>query len=381
MIHLIDPRLWVFLFQAILLSSYIPLSYLAYQWVRAPLKQDRVRQELSQLGLTQTQELLQTMAAEYRLRHYIWPLSLVSIETFLFYSITHPYVIELGLWKGVLEEVVDVFGLKETLPWDIVAGRILFWGWLGAFVYSLHLTFRRFLAFDLTPSVYIFTGNRFWLAMSVGAIVSIAVGTFLSALNKDSLSVNLITVYLVAFFIGFFPEQGMHWITIMVKEVLKLQGAMAKETSLAEIEGLSIWHQGRLKQEGIENIQNLAMADLPALVAGTPFTVIQIIDWVDQAILLAHTSDLQFEVLEKVGVMRASEVLTNTKDAEILAELAEATDLKISELKVLSRGIQSALNIKLVARFRWCSSLDMARRKEAATLDLSNTLPPQVQMS
>jgi hypothetical protein len=139
---------------------------------------------------------------------------------------------------------------------------------------------------------------------------------------------------------------------------------------LAEIEGLSIWHQGRLKQEGIENVQNLAAADIPALVISTPFSLNQIMDWIDQAILLAHTSTLQFQVLAKVGLIRASDFLAITDDSKGLNDLAEATELKKSELKILSKILLSALNIKLVARFRWQSSLDRTQVTQAAAIQL-----------
>ena len=62
--HLTEPTLWAFLLQAVLLSCYIPLTYLAYRWVRAPLKRDRVKQSLSQLGIDMTKELEEVMAGE-----------------------------------------------------------------------------------------------------------------------------------------------------------------------------------------------------------------------------------------------------------------------------------------------------------------------------
>jgi hypothetical protein len=54
-----------------------------------------------------------------------------------------------------------------AFPRDILFGRFLFYGWLGAIVYSFHLTFRHFLTYDLTPSVYVFTSNRFLLALAL----------------------------------------------------------------------------------------------------------------------------------------------------------------------------------------------------------------------
>lgn len=204
--------------------------------------------------------------------------------------------------------------------------------------------------------------------------MGVGVGTFSTAAGVP-FDVNMATVSIVAFFIGFFPEQGLNWIAATAKKALGQQGGIAKETRLSEIEGLSIWHQGRLKQEGIENVQNLATADVPALVVGTPFPVTQIVDWVDQAILLVYASQEQFEALEKAGLLRASDVLTTTSDNEGLNDLTEATGLKKSDLRVLSRALQSALNVKMVSRFRWQSSMDRAKMEEAAAIQLLQPSP------
>jgi hypothetical protein len=377
--HLTEPTLWAFLFQALLFPSYIPLTYLAYRWVRAPLKRERVKQSLSQLGIDMTKELEEIMAGEYRLKHYVWPMSLACLMTFTTYTATHPYCIQRGLWAGFLDEVINIFGADDLFPRAILGGRIMFWGWIGAWVYSLHLTVRRFLAYDLTPSVYVFTGNRSLLAVSVGTIVGIGLGTFSTAAGVP-FDVNMATVAVVLVFIGFFPEQGLNWIAATAKKALRQQGGIAKETRLSEIEGLSIWHQGRLKQEGIENVQNLATADVPALVVGMPFPVTQIVDWVDQAILLAYASQEQFEALEKVGLRCASDVLT-TSDDEGLNDLAEATGLEKGELRVLARVLQSALNIKMISRFRWQSSLDRAKMEEAAAIQLLQPSPAPAALS
>jgi hypothetical protein len=372
--HLTEPTLWVFLLQAVAVTAYIPVSYLAYRWVRAPLKRDRVKQSLSQLGIDMTKELEEIIGGEYRLKHYIWPVLLSCALTFGSYAMTHPYVIRLGLWSGWLEEVIDIFGADNLFPRAILAGRFWFWGWAGAYVYSLQLTLRRFLAYDLTPSVYVFTLNRFALAISVGSIVGVGVGTFSTAAGVP-FDVNVATVSIVAYFIGFFPEQGLNWITATAKKALGQRGGIAKETRLSEIEGLSIWHQGRLRQEGIENVQNLATADVPALVIGTPFSVHQIVDWVDQAILLTYASQEQFEALEKVGLRCASDVLTATGDNKRLTQLASATGLDKDGLRMLYLALQSALNIKMISRFRWQSSMAAAKMEEAAAIQLLQPSP------
>lgn len=365
--QLTEPTFFVFSLQAIILMSYIPASYVAYKWVRAPMKRDRIVQSLAELGIIQADKPRNTFATEYQTKHYIGPLLLACGLTICLYALTHPYAIQRGWWAGILEEVVNVFGEDNPFPRTITSGRFLFWGWLGAYIYSVHLTYRRFLTYDLTPSVYIFTSNRFWLAMTVGAIVGVGLGTILSTTGVP-FNANLAIVSVVVFFIGFFPERGVNWLAITAKRTLNLQVEVTKELRLSEIEGLSMWHQGRLNQEGIENVQNLASADVPALVASTPFTLNQIIDWVDQAVLLVNASQEQVAGLEKVGLRCASDVLTIAEDETNLEKLSQATNLNKNGLNMLLLALQSAPNAKIVSRFKWQSSLDPMRVKKAEQL-------------
>lgn len=165
-------------------------------------------------------------------------------------------------------------------------------------------------------------------------------------------------VSIVVFFIGFFPDQGITWITVTAKKALKLEGETSNETPLSSIQGLSIWQQSRLNQTGIENVQNLAAADVAGLIVGAPFGVNQIVDWVDQAILRVYASTAQFDALIEVGIRCASDVLTVAADEPRLETLQAATDLEINGLKMLHVALQSAPNIKLVSRFSWQSSMN-----------------------
>jgi hypothetical protein len=369
-----EPALWSFLLQLTVFMLPIPTSYLAYRCMRVPLRRDRIKQSLSQLGIIQTGEMEETMGGEYRLRHYAWPLVTTCLVTAIFYSLTHPYPIQRGVWAGLLEEVVDIFDADDRFQTPFLIGRFLFWTWMGAYIYSLQLTLRRFLAYDLTPSVYVFGTNRFLLAWVIACTVGTMFGT-LSAAAGVPFDVNMATVYTIVFFIGLFPDQGLNWIVATAQKALKLQGGIAEETHLSEIDGLSIWHQARLKQESIENVQNLATAYVPGLVTGTPFPVNQIVDWVDQAILLTYTRPEQLGALKKVGLRCASDVLTAAGDSRHLNQLASATGLNKDGLRVLHLALQSAINIELVSRFRRQSSTE-TEQEEATALQPSQDSAP-----
>jgi hypothetical protein len=103
-------------------------------------------------------------------------------------------------------------------------------------------------------------------------------------------------------------------------------------------------------------------------VSSTPFTLNQLIDWIDQAILLVVSHSTHFEALEKVGLRCASDVITATENEEYLDELSRVSHLEKNALRMLYLALRSAPNVNIVARFRWQASLDPKKREQAADL-------------
>lgn len=364
---LTEPTALAFFLQALTFIFPWPLIYISYRYVRAPLKRAAIKRSLSLLGVAQTHELEKLISNAYELRNYWWPLTSLCLVTFILFAWTHPFVISHGLAVGLWEQAVPIFGTDISIPNTILNGRYVFFAFLGAWLYSFMLLARRFLDYDLTPSAIFFATIRIVMAYFVGIMVGAGMAVYSSAAGV-SFSVNIVTVYMVVFFIGFFPEQGINWIVTIAKKALRQRKDLVKEIPLSDIEGISIWHQGRLRQEGIENAQNLATADISTLVSSTPFTLNQLIDWIDQAILLVVSYSAQFEALEKVGLRCASDVITATEDEECLDELSRVSHLEKNALRMLYLALRSAPNVNIVARFRWQASLDPQKREQAADL-------------
>jgi hypothetical protein len=57
------------------------------------------------------------------------------------------------------------------------------------------------------------------------------------------------------------------------------------------VEGLSIWDQARLLEEGIEDMQNLATANLVDVMLRTRVPISRLVDWLDQAFLCLRMPD------------------------------------------------------------------------------------------
>ena len=355
---------YAFLIQAAIFLSYIPMTFIAYRLLREPQKRRRANWELSQVAAEGSEEYKQALStADYQLREYLIPLTYITVALGALYAMTHPLIIGTGVWNGLLEDHVGLF--EDILPGgaQVIYGRFLYWGWLGAYVYSVERTIRHYLTNDLSPSVYIAATRRFVVAFVVGAVLSIAF-TVLANVDRPfaaesqkllASDTRLVLVYMVTFITGLLPERGMRWLIANAGKALGQRQKEREQRALTEIEGISYWHRGRLEDEGVENVQNLATAHLLTLIVRTPYDVGQLVDWTDQAILLSYTTESQSEAFARAGLRRASDVLALA--AQDPALLAAAAALTVAEIQALSLGLQRAANMRPIDRYRRLSAI------------------------
>ena len=154
---------------------------------------------------------------------------------------------------------------------------------LGAYFFSLQMLIKRFTRRDLGPNAYNAVSMRIILA-TLG--VWVAAQWFHLA---DKVPTGHGTVFILSFAVGAFPLI----IWQLVANVLKrLPGAflalpnLAGTQPLSRVDGLSVWHEARLDEEDIENVPNLATADIVELMLNTKIAPNRIIDWIDQSMLL-----------------------------------------------------------------------------------------------
>jgi hypothetical protein len=154
---------------------------------------------------------------------------------------------------------------------------------LGAYFFSLQMLIKRFTRRDLGPNAYNAVSMRIILA-TLG--VWVAAQWFHLA---DKVPTGHGTVFILSFAVGAFPLI----IWQLVANVLKrLPGAflalpnLTGTQPLSRVDGLSVWHEARLDEEDIENVPNLATADIVELTLNTKIAPNRIIDWIDQSMLL-----------------------------------------------------------------------------------------------
>ena len=157
---------------------------------------------------------------------------------------------------------------------------------LGAYFFSLQALFRRYVRRDLGPNAY--------LAMSMRIILAvIGVWVAMEALKDlvPDFDTRSSAALVVAFAIGAFPQIVWKLISSVVKRFPGMANALPSlktDLPLNRLAGFTIWHETRLEEEDVENVPNMATADLVGLILHTRFPPDRIIDWVDEAILYMH---------------------------------------------------------------------------------------------
>jgi hypothetical protein len=80
------------------------------------------------------------------------------------------------------------------------------------------------------------------------------------------------------------PQSALVWLREKVGGVSKLT-PLDETSPLTELEGIDLYDRTRLAEEGINNVEALAHADIVDLMSSTRISAAELVDWTDQAIL------------------------------------------------------------------------------------------------
>jgi len=138
-----------------------------------------------------------------------------------------------------------------------------------------------------------------------------------------------------------FPSIAWQFIQGACKAVMRKLG-LSKEVLPSDLDGLTVWHEARLKEEGIENIPNMANAEIADLMLRTRFPPDRIIDWVDQAILFTHLGPDQ-EGDRKGGKRKDLLRLYGIRTATSLIQAFEAAQNRKDDAKEVEKILSKAL--------------------------------------
>ena len=230
---------------------------------------------------------------------------------------------------------------------------------LGAYFFSLQTLFRRYVRRDLRPSAYVAVSLRIIIAFILTWVVEKYV---LSTSGGSTLGLSS-QLYIIGFVIGAFPPVGWQLIQSTLK---KFPGAtlavpsLESQMPLSKLDGLTVWHLARLEEEDIENIPNMATADLVDLMLHTRIPPDRIIDWVDQAILYTHLGpeddgkSSRHKALRSHGIRTATSLLaaydgSKTRgDVEELVKILPGKNTDRSEFISLVDTVVSSPNLNQI---------------------------------
>ncbi len=203
-------------------------------------------------------------------------------------------------WAVVVQpELYHDFNLLGHLPFSgqpHLPYTALQFGFIGAYWFILQDLTRRYFRQDLKTAAYVSASVRL-------IVVTITVATVaLVPLGPPA------RLDVLAFFIGVFPQIGIQLLKVPGTGKLLSQAvpSMTARFPLSDLDGLTVWDQARLLEEGIEDVHALATANLVDLLLGTRVPVNTLVDWVDQALLCLSVPKEPRDGLRMFGIRTAT---------------------------------------------------------------------------
>ena len=290
------------------LAGIYPLTYLAYLGFAAKAHRRRLEDDFRLLGLAREEELEETVASLYQ--------TVYSPVQFVVY-IALAVLISLVVFWGYLR-----CGGGACLPGvDRQTANLVFYAYLGAYVFSVQELVRRYNTFDLQPQVYSSAVVRMLIVV---AIVFVAASIILAESGKPAdTNAQAIWPAAVAFAIGIFPTQGLYWLAQLGNRLIAPAPPERSQLPLGNLLGISPWHEARLAQMGIDDAQNLATVDIRRLLLTTQFDTQEIASWVDQAMLYVKVGD-------KLPRFREARIASYHELMTLLAQLSLDTPVTLA---------------------------------------------------
>jgi tetratricopeptide (TPR) repeat protein len=319
----------------VLLASYFPLSYYSFQQSRAETRKRRIKSDSKLLGLTNEAELESIYSEIYAPQQYAIYISIAVVATLLGFGLYY--------YAGRLAPDENLGGVISTKEM-----KIMFYSFLGAYVFSIYYVYRRYVTMDLQPNIYLYIAARIFTVQAIALVATQFLG------SNEPTNMTAVMIPIVAFLIGYIPDTGIRWLSSLASRTMG-QWMDRDEQPLSAVNGISLWHETRLRESGIDNVQNLAAADVRELLLNSRFSTQQLMHWIDQAILMTNLPD-KYKQLRTHGIVTISALNSNlTIDPASLPLPTTALDnippVTLNELKAVNNAVDTGPNFYYVTQY------------------------------
>jgi hypothetical protein len=176
---------------------------------------------------------------------------------------------------------------------------------LGAYLFNLGMIVRRLYVYDLNDNLFWGAINRLLLSLGLAIAGNLA---FMPADGK--VRDTLVLYFAIPFMLNKVLYAFLRAAGTQLGVLLHITTEAPAGSGLQQVSGINIWKEYRLEEEGIEEIENLATADVIELAVRTHFNVRTLIDWIDQAIVICRFGD-KTEKMRAAGVNISAVELAN----------------------------------------------------------------------
>jgi hypothetical protein len=350
------------------LSTMPVLAAILFRRYLVARKQDELEEDIRKLNaekseLVQSRGGLEEVAAMIK-SHYRWR------------SLLLPAIICAGLYLTGFVLCLDYIHTNDTqttsglFPGIVLRhARLLLYTFIGVYLFNSGTLIRRVYLLDLSERV--FWGAIYRMLLSMGVAI---------AMLPLSLSVNgqekVQQLELIFFAIGFLATAFLDKLLEKAVELVGIKRDTREDFSLRMVRGINIWKDYRLEEEGIENAQNLATADVIELAVKTHYSLRTLIDWVDQAMVVSRfglkTKDLEAAGLNVSAIEMAWLAPEATGDTAFAKAIAEAGKLDFELVKAQLNSLYEDAFVREL----WTLWQTKPEFQDAATFRMPIAVPP-----